>query len=169
MSRNGDIVLSLGGEERTFRFGLAEHRRVQEKLNVGVSEVLQNLHLFVQSINAGLTMRQVLDHQLLGKVRPDQIREVLFQGLVGGGMDPEAAGRLCKEWVDAPRPVKHTAPIAYAVAEAALLGPDDEDAAGNPAGAEAGSPSPTAKSGSVKTASMRSARRAASPRKISIA
>jgi hypothetical protein len=176
MSRNGDIVLSLGGEERTFRFSLAEHRRLQEKLGVGLSLIVQALHPYVTALSARkadgspvFTLDQIILTKLLGDLRPDHIREVLFQGLWGGGMSPEEAAALCRDCVEPPRGMLHTAPIAYQVAIAALLGPDDEDAAGNPAGAEAGSPSPTAKSGSVKTASMRSARRAASPRKISIA
>lgn len=169
MSRNGDIVLSLGGEERTFRFGLAEHRRLQEKLGVGLSAIVQALHPFASAVNGGLSLGQTLDHRLLGDLRPDHIREVFFQGLVGGGLSPEVAGVICRDWVEPPRPLIHTAPIAYTIGIAALVGAEDEDAAGNPAGAEAGSPSPTAKSGSVKTASTRSARRAASPRKRSIA
>src|SRR4051812_21056295 len=122
MSRNGDIVQSLGGEERVFRFGLAEHEGLQEKLGVGVSLIVQNLHPFCSAVAAGLTLGQTLNHKLLGDVRPEQVRELLFRGLVGGGMSPEVAGKLCREWVEPPRPLIHTAPIAYAVGIAALMG-----------------------------------------------
>jgi hypothetical protein len=158
MSRNGDIVQSLGGEERTFRFGLAEHRRLQERLNIGLSLIVQNLHPFMVGVNAKMTMGQILSHRLLGDLRPDHIGEVVFQGLVGGGMDPTEAGRLRKTWVDE-RPLTETAPIAYAIGLAALMGPDDEPAAGESEGGEAGSPSRKAKSGSARTASTPSARR----------
>lgn len=163
MSRNGDIIQSLGGEERAFRFGLAEHRRLQEKLDLGLSLIVQALHPFVMGVRAGMTMGQILSSRLLGDLRIDQIGEVIFQGLVGGGMDPAEAGRLRKAWVDE-RPLTETAPIAYAIGLSALLGPDDEPAAGESGGAAAGRPSRKAKSGSAKTASTRSARRAGSAR-----
>jgi hypothetical protein len=164
MSRNGDIVQSLGGEERTFRFGLAEHRRLQEKLGVGLSLIVQALHPYVTALQARdangapvFSLDQIILTKLLGDIRPEHIREVLFQGLWGGGMSPEEAAVLCRDCVEPPRGILHTAPIAYAVAIAALLGPDDEDAASGRAGGETGSPSPTEKSGSATTASTRSA------------
>jgi hypothetical protein len=111
MSRNGDIVLSLGGEERTFRFSLAEHRRVQEKLNVGLSlRSCKTLHPYVTALSARkadgspvFTLDQIILTKLLGDLRPDHIREVLFQGLSGGGMSPEEAAALCRDCVDARR------------------------------------------------------------------
>jgi hypothetical protein len=101
MSRNGDIVQSLGGEERTFRFGLAEHRRLQEKLGVGLSLIVQALHPYVTALQARdangapvFSLDQIILTKLLGDIRPEHIREVLFQGLWGGGMSPEEAAAL---------------------------------------------------------------------------
>jgi hypothetical protein len=165
MSRNGDTIQSLGGEERPFRFGLAEHRRLQEKLNVGVSLIVQNLHPFVTALGAGLSLDQIILHKLLGDIRIEQIGQVIFEGLVGGGMSPVEAGVLRRDWVDQ-RPVLESATIAYAIGLAALVGAEDEPAAGESKGAEAVPPSQTAESGSAKTASTRSARpRAAASKK----
>jgi hypothetical protein len=169
MSRNGDIVQSLGGEERYFRFGLAEHRRLQEALGdkMGLSLIVQNLHPFCIGVQAGATLGQILNAKLMGDLRIEQVREVIFQGLIGGGLPPEEAGKLRKTWVDE-RPLTETAPLAYAIGLAALLGPEDEPAAGESKGAEAVPRSQTARSASAKTASTPSATRpAASPRKRS--
>jgi hypothetical protein len=169
MSRNGDTIQSLGGEERPFRFGLAEHRRLQEALGdkMGLSLIVQNLHPFVTATAAGFTLDQIILSRLLGDLRLEQIGEVIFQGLIGGGMSPPEAGKLRKTWVDE-RPIIETAPIAYAVGLAALVGPEDENAAGESKGGEAEPPSQTGKSGSAKTGSTRSGTlRAATRRKRS--
>src|ERR1700757_1357875 len=149
MSRNGDITLSLGGEDRVFRFGLDEHMRLQEALHdkLGLSLIVQNLHPFATATMAGLSMPEILMARLLGDLRVEQIREVLFQGLIGGGMSPIEAGKLCKTWVEQ-RPPTETALIAYAVGHAALVGAKDEDAMGEPLGGEAAPPSQTERSGS---------------------
>lgn len=166
MSRNGDTVQSLGGEDRLFRFGLAEHRRLQEKLNVGVSLIVQSLHPFVTALAAGLSLDQIILHKLLGDIRIEQVGQVIFEGLVGGGMSPAEAGVLRRDWVDQ-RPLLESVTIAYTVGLAALVGAEDEPAAGESKGGVSEPPSQTGKSGSAKTASTRSARPAATPRKRS--
>lgn len=165
MSRDGSISLPLGGDEHRFRFGIAEHERVQEKLDMGVSLIVQNLHPYVSAVRAGLPLGRVLDAGMLGDVRREQIRAVILNGLVGGGMEPNDAGRLVKMWVDN-RPLLEPAPLAYAIGIAALVGAEDEDAAGEPKG-EGERLSPEANSGSAKTATTPSARRRASPPKTS--
>lgn len=160
MSRDGSITLTLGGEDRLFRFGLAEHERLQEALDVGVSIVVQNLHAYASATRAGFPLGRVLDARLVGDIRLDQIKAVIFNGLVGGGMAPNEAAKVVSVWVES-RPVLENAVLAYAVGLAALIGPDDEDASGEPAG---GNPnrSPEANSGSGAAATTPSARRRAS-------
>ncbi len=156
MSRNGDIALELGGEERTFRFGVAEHRRLQEALDCGVSEIVQDLHPYVSASQAGASIGDILTARVLGRIRVDHIREVLFQGLVGGGLKTDDASRLCRTWV-LDRPILEAAPVAYAVGIAALVGVPDEEAAspGEPEGGQP--PSPEEKSASAAKASTTSA------------
>lgn len=168
MSRNGDTLQSLGGEKRQFRFGLAEHRRLQEALHdkMGLSLIVQNLHPFATALAAELTVKEALTARMLGDIRLEQVREVIFQGLIGGGMSPQEAGRLCFEWVEN-RPLTETAPVAYAVGIAALIGPPDEDALGEPQGGEAAPPCPTESSGSATTESTPLAPPAATRRRMS--
>lgn len=162
MSRDGSIVLMLGGEDRNFRFGLAEHERLQETLDMGLSLVVQNLHPYAASTRAGLPFGTVLDARVLGDVRLDQIKAVILNGLIGGGMAPNDAAKVVTTWVDN-RPVLENALTAYAIGLAALIGPDDEEAAGELTG-ENLNRSPVENSGSVAAATTPSARRRASRR-----
>lgn len=135
MSRNGDVVRFFAGKDRTFRFGLGEHERLQTALNdrMGVSLIVQNLSSFALALEVGMTVQEIAAAKLLGDVRIDQIREVIFQGLVGAGTEPPEAGKLCDQWVYK-RPLKETVRIAYAIGLAAIDGPEDEEAMGEPAG-----------------------------------
>jgi hypothetical protein len=160
MSRSAEVVRFFGGKERTFVFGLGEHERLQAALNdkMGVSLIVQNLSGFVLGLEVGMSVKEIAAARLLGDVRIEQIREVIFAGLVGSGMEPPEAGKLCDLWVYK-RPLKESAPLAYAIGLAAIDGPDDEVAMGEQLGDAAEPPSQTAVSASVKTASGRSARR----------
>lgn len=168
MSRSAELVRFFGGKERTFVFGMGEHERLQAALNdrMGVSLIVQNLSSFVLALEAGLSVKEIAAHRLLGDVRIEQVREVIFAGLVGAGMEPPEAGRLCDLWVYK-RPLKESAPVAYAIGLVAIDGPADEVAMGEPQGAAAEPPSQTAASASAKTASGPSARRRATRRKKS--
>jgi hypothetical protein len=52
-------------------------------------------------------VKEIAAARLLGDVRIEQIREVIFAGLVGSGMEPPEAGKLCDLWVYN-RPLKET-------------------------------------------------------------
>jgi hypothetical protein len=170
MSRSGDVVRFFGGKERTFHFGLGEHERLQAALNdrMGVSLIVQNLSGFCLALEVGMSVKEIAAARLLGDVRIEQIREVIFAGLVGSGMEPPEAGKLCDLWVYN-RPLKESAPVAYAIGLAAIDGPEDENAMGELQGDAAEPPSQTAASGSEKMASGPSGRRRATRRKKSTA
>lgn len=133
MSRNGSIELELGGEERTFRFDIAAHERLQEKLDMGISLIVQNLHPYVAAVRAGFSLAQALDAKLVGDLRKDQISAVVFHGLIGGGLDPKAAKQLTKQWVD-DRPLLENVELAYSIGLASMIGVPDEDPAGEQTG-----------------------------------
>jgi hypothetical protein len=158
MSRAAEITLEFAGEERFFRFRIGEHRRLQDALDVGVSEIVQSLHPYVQASREKMGIGQILALGLLGAVRVQHIHQVIFQGLIGGGMTPVDAGRLCQAWV-LERPVLENAAVAYFIGIAALIGTEDEKPAGEPAGEGAPPSSPKARSGSGKTGSTPSAAR----------
>lgn len=164
MSRDASITLPLGGEDRLFRFGLGEHVRLQDKLDMGVSWIVQNLHPYASATRAGLSLGDVLAAKLLGDIRKEQTGELLLQGLIGGGMSPNDAAKVIQAWVY-DRPVLEPVLTAYGVGVAVLIGAGDEDAAGEDQG-EGDQLSPEGNSASGKTATTRSARqRGSRPKK----
>lgn len=149
MSRSGDTRLDFGGRERVFRLALGEWRKVQERCDAGPAEILARLAPIFTARQQGLTFGQILANGHLGRWRVDDVREVIFQGLVGGGMDPNAAIKIVRAWVDE-RPLLESVDIAYEVVLASIIGPEDEQAAGeSQAAAETSQASPAASSGSV--------------------
>lgn len=163
MSRSGEIVRSFGGEDRLFRLGIGEWRKVQEACNAGPSEILARLAPPFQALRRGVSFQDVVGSGLLGHWRVDDIRVVLFHGLLGAGEPHAKALDLVKTWVDG-RPLLEPLPAAYEVVYASVCGAEDEPASGEPRG-ETGQPlSPAASSASASTASMPKAARSASRR-----
>lgn len=78
MSRGGDITFEWGGAERRFMIGIGELARIQEACEASPVEVLKRL----QSASP-----RVMEPSI-----------VLRQGLIGGGMEPERAGKLVKDF-----------------------------------------------------------------------
>lgn len=162
MSRAGEIALDFGGEERSFRLGIGQWRKVQEKCDAGPAEILARLAPIFAAKQAGLTMQQIMAHGYLGAWRVDDLREVILQGLLGANMAGPDALRLVRDWVEE-RPMLESVAVAYAIVLASVAGTEDEAAVGEPEAAEADNPiSPAASSGSGKMASMPSAPPAAS-------
>ena len=93
------------GEIYRFRLGIKESRDLQEKVDAGPSWTYHRLKN--------------------GLWKVDDIRETLFQGLLGGGMEPKKANKLIEKWVDQ-RPLLENIQPACMVLEARLGGvPDD--------------------------------------------
>lgn len=120
MSRGGEIAFEWAGEERSFRLRIGELRQLQEACNAGPVQVLRRIEA--------------------DEWRVDDLRETLKLGLIGGGMKPDAAGKLIRRYVDEydwPL-VDHVLP-ARAVLMAAISGVPDEplEASGEPQPGEA--------------------------------
>lgn len=111
MSADGSITLPWGGEERKFRLGLGELRELQEKVN----------HNRLNPIGprALLSLFETFD------AWPDQVREVLRLGLIGGGTKIELVPGLIKRYCDE-RPPFDSVPVAHAVLMTALMGVRDD-------------------------------------------
>lgn len=97
MSGTGERVADFAGEERIFRLRLGEIRRIEDKCQAGVGEVLRRLCRAVmlldqlggiEAVSAGL------------EIRADDVRETLLQGLTGGGMPAPEAARLVRREID---------------------------------------------------------------------
>lgn len=106
MSRRGDVEFEWAGETRTFRLLFGEILKLQERTDAGPFELLRRL--------------------TTGTWRINDIRETIRLGLEGGGMKPNEAGRLIKDYVDPPQPLLDSVLIAARILEAALSGAPDE-------------------------------------------
>lgn len=125
MSRAGEITLPFGTEERIFRLGIDQWRKVQERCDAGPPEILARLGPLVRGLRGGLGFTQLLAGGMLGTWRIDDMREVILQGLIGGGMSPTEAGVLVRAEFDGKLSFEF-APLAYLVAERSLTPPEDE-------------------------------------------
>lgn len=107
MDGSARVTFIWGDEERTFRLGLKELRRVQDKTGVGPQE------LYVRIAARSWKV--------------DDLRETILQGLIGGGSKAEDAIKLVQTWVD-DRPLLQSVSPALTILGAALSGATDDDA-----------------------------------------
>lgn len=153
MSRSGDITLSFGGEERTFRLAIGQWRKIQEKCDAGPGEILARLSPVFAAAQRGLKLEQMVELGYLGAWRVDDVREVILQGRLGAGAPINEVTKEVRDWVDE-RPLLEPLAIAYRIVLASMIGAEDEKAMGeSPAAAEGSPHSPAASSGSETTAS----------------
>ena len=136
MSRAAEVTLAFGGEDRLFRLPIGRLRALQEKTDCGPFE----LHRRFMS----------------GAWRVDDLRETIFQGLIGGGMEVQEATGLLKSYFD-DLPIGQFVNLANAIVMVVLFGVDDE-----PVGeSEAGEVKPKRRSRARKSASAGSTKSAA--------
>lgn len=115
MSADGSLELVWGDGPQQFKFGIGQFRELQENINI-------------RRIKIGAPM--VGPMSLLNLLRandawPDDIRDVLRLGLIGGGMKPADAHRLMTHYFDPIPPLENMKP-AFVVLLAGLAGPPDE-------------------------------------------
>jgi hypothetical protein len=166
MSRSADITQSWGGEERTFRLGLGQCRKLQENTGCGPLGIAArcNVSLAVLSAIRGKDWLHLSQLNLSQAAEKIQVRETLKQGLLGAQVALPEVDRLLVEYVDE-RPLDENLIVTIAVCMAAIYGVEDEEAVGEPQAAPAASPlSQMESSGSEKTAFTPSAQHVASPR-----
>lgn len=105
MSRDAKIVLDWADGTFPFRLGWGEIAELQEKVDAGPYVVLHRLH----------------SHEW----RIEHISNVIRLGLIGGGMDPVAALKKVRTYVEARVPLENHA-FAVAILSAGLMGAPDE-------------------------------------------
>ena len=125
MSRHGEITLPFGTEERKFRLGIRQFEAIQEKTGAGPAELLTRLHPLVRALQAKMSFAQIIASGQLGSWRIHDVREVILQGLIGGGMESTMAGVLVRSQFDEKLSL-HFAPIAFLILEAAWIGPEED-------------------------------------------
>jgi hypothetical protein len=139
MSRSATLVRQWGSEERTFRLGIGEWRKIQETCDAGPGEIAQRIAAWA-AIRRAMPNANFIDLLAAGgagRWRVDDVREVLFRGLTGGGLDPTSAGRLLRELHDE-RPLLENLALALEIVLVSLSGPEDE-----PVGEREGEPQTT--------------------------
>jgi hypothetical protein len=98
---SGHIEEDFGGEIRRFCVRIGELRKIQDRSGAGPAQIAERL---ARCVTTYTTNPQATPLQLvslgLGDWRVDDIREPIFQGLIGAGMNPNLAGKLIREWVD---------------------------------------------------------------------
>lgn len=97
MSGTGDVTAEFAGEARDFRIRLGELRRIEAKCGDAIGDVLRRL------ARCALVVSKVegIEAYALGvEVRADDVREVIYQGLVGRGMPSGDATRLIATEID---------------------------------------------------------------------
>lgn len=127
MSRTAEVTLAFAGEDRQFRLPIGRLRALQEKVNAGPMELLTRL--------------------AEGTWRVDDLRETLYQALLGGGLDVKTASGLMRtDFEDLP--LHQFVVLAKAVLLAAVMGAPDEDEGESQGEAVSSSPSPMENSAS---------------------
>jgi len=139
VSRNGEITRAWGDDDRRFRLGIGEWRKVQETCDAGPAEIAARLSAWALARKRAPTASffELMAGGGLGAWRIDDVREPLYRGLIGGGMDPTAAGRLLRELHDE-RPLMENIDLALEVVLASMIGPEEE-----PVGEPSGEPQTT--------------------------
>lgn len=150
-SRAGEIRLDWGGEERLFRFGIGELKRIQEAVGCGPTGIAARCMLSLAILHALKTS----DFDSLAKLSHAAIAEavhvrvVFQQGLLGAKeLTAQEVEKLCRDWIDE-RPIGENLAACYQLCLSSVLGPEDEPA-GEPVG-EGANPSPTENSASPTT------------------
>jgi hypothetical protein len=115
MSGDGSISLVWGDGENKFRFGIGQWRELQEKINA------RRLAIGLQPIGP----MTLLTSLRANDAWPDDLRDILRIGLVGGGLPIKEAHNKLVTYFDNTPPYAHNI-AAFAVLSAALIGvPDD--------------------------------------------
>ncbi|WP_316197084.1 gene transfer agent family protein [Bradyrhizobium sp. SZCCHNS3053] len=144
MSADGGISFFWGDDEHRFRLAIGQFRELQECVN------LRRIKL-----GAGIVGPMMLLNALrTSDAWPDDVRDIIRLGLVGGGMEPKEAHRLLKTYfddVDRYPPLTHMRP-AFLILTAGFTGPieakDDADAQKkSAAGMTTSTPTPQSTSG----------------------
>jgi len=127
VSRGGEIVRQWGDADRTFRLGIGEWRKVQETCDAGPGEIAARLAAWaaVRQANPQAGLLHMLAAGGVGAWRVDDVREVLYRALIGGGLNPTEAGKLLRDLHDE-RPLLENIDLALAVVLASLVGAEDE-------------------------------------------
>lgn len=105
MSRDATVTFDWADGTHSFRLAWGQLSELQEKCEAGPYVVLQRLHS--------------------GEWRVEDISNIIRLGLIGGKMEPVAALKLVRAYVEARPPMENLVP-AQVILSAALMGAPEE-------------------------------------------
>lgn len=133
MSRGGESTQQFGLDAHLFRLGWGDWKRIQEATDCGPFEMMGRLGIAMAAMANGLNTMDGLLMAASCKLGPQDARMVCYHGLIGGGMERDAAARLVNQVMgDLPAANLDT---AHAIVVASLYGAKDETP-GEPVAAE---------------------------------
>jgi hypothetical protein len=99
MSSTGETREDFAGEERQFRIRLGEIGRIEAKCDTGIGEVCRRLARATLVIHRlGGNLVEALSHGV--ELYSSDVREPLYQGLIGAGMASHEATKLLRTEID---------------------------------------------------------------------
>lgn len=108
MDGTGLLIRPFGGEERQFLLDIERLRALQAKTDCGPVELIRRMEV--------------------GAWRIDDLRETIFQGLVGGGSTQLEATVLLRDNFDGQRRgYAQFVPLAHEIAVHAVFGPEEQE------------------------------------------
>lgn len=118
--RDARVTFDWADGVYSFRMAFGQLVELQEKCDAGPYLILQRLHA--------------------GNWRVEDILQPIRLGLIGGGMEPAAAVKLTRRYIEE-RPITENIQYAVAILTAALLGAPDEKVGESEAANQTGDPS----------------------------
>jgi hypothetical protein len=154
----GEVRVSFGGDERLFRIRWGEIRRIEDKCATGIGEVLRRLS------RAVMVLSQLRGMEALAAgldIHAQDIREVIYQGLRGGGMPESQVALLLRIEIDERgiAGLMDNVSVALGVLWGAQSAPEADDVGERRAGATSTTPA----SEQTSASSSASAKPSASP------
>lgn len=125
------VVAEFGGELRRFRLTVPLLEKVERDCDAGpaviAGELARGAQLLEMRAEGKVTLLQMMAHGL-GNWRASYIKQTIFWGLQGGGMAPNEAGRLCREFIDERgfMGLLENIGLAFGVVTGAYQGPEDD-------------------------------------------
>lgn len=128
MTKSAEVVLAFGPGEYLFRLAGAQIEALESEC--------PNPATGRDGIGFGAIWQRVMEGNWFFK----DLRNIIRHGLIGGGMGPVEANRLCRDYVDAmPRPIVGIPPqpdspltVAQAILSAAVAGIEEQPGAARP-------------------------------------
>jgi hypothetical protein len=115
------VTLPFAGEDRLFKLGIGQWRAIQDKCKAGPEIIAARLATSSSAIGLGLDLVNSIAAGAVGDWRVDDVREVIFQGLIGGGTDVTTSTLLVQTYVDV-RNTRPLVPVAFGIVKASLEG-----------------------------------------------